>query len=110
MRVLRRRDQGQAVVLLLACVVVAVITMVAVVRLGARMVLREHAQAAADAAALAGVVGGRPAAARLAAANHGVLLSFRVVADPMDASAAATVEVMVRVGGAVATARATRAP
>jgi len=99
----QRRDRGQATVLLLACVAVLVVVMVAVAHFGGRVAVREHAQAAADAAALAGVVDGRAGAARLAARNGGSLVSFRDV-DPM------TVEVTVRVGDSVATARATRAP
>lgn len=97
------RDRGQATVLLLACVTVLVVVMVAVAHFGGRVMVRERAQAAADAAALAGVVGGRPAAARLAARNGGNLVSFR-------SPDSLTVEVTVRVGDAVATARATRAP
>jgi outer membrane lipoprotein SlyB len=59
---------------------------------------RARAQTAADAAALAGVVEGEAAAAELARANGGELVSFRV--DDGD-----TV-VEVRVGGSVARARA----
>jgi len=98
-----RRDRGQATVLLLACVTLLVVVMVALAHFGGRVAVHEHAQAAADAAALAGVVGGRPAAARVAALNGGELVSFRAL-DAM------TVEVAVRVAGSAATARATRAP
>jgi hypothetical protein len=61
-----------------------------------------HSGQAADAAALAGVVGGRPAAERLAAANGASLVAFTT--DGLTAQAT------VRVGEAQATARATRAP
>lgn len=66
--------------------------------------LGEHsrAQTAADAAALAGVTGGRGASARLAAANEGVLVSWRLVGDD--------VIVTVEVGGHRASARATDGP
>ncbi len=95
-------DRGQAVVLLLAVVVLVVLSMVAVDRFGARVVGIEQAQIAADAAALAGVDGGRTAAARLAAANDAVLVSFTVLGDD--------VLVTVVVDGVGATARASRAP
>lgn len=102
MRVRQRTETGQATVLLLALVVLAVVTMVATARFGGRVVTREHAQIAADAAALAGTTGGRAAAERLAAANGGVVVGFSWVGD--------VVQVTVRVNDAVATARATRAP
>ena len=98
----RRRDQGQATVLLLAVVALVVVAMVATAHFGARLVDRAQAQVADDAAALAGVSGGRSAATQLASANDGVLLSFAAVGDD--------VQVVVRVGDASAAARATRAP
>lgn len=63
---------------------------------------RQRAHSAADAAALAGVTGGRPAAADLAAANGGVLVSWSVDG--------ARVTVQVQVGDQVVTARATDGP
>ena len=93
---------GQATVLLLAVVALVVVMMAATARFAGRVVTREQAQIAADAAALAGTDGGRPAAAQLARANGGVLVSFTLVGE--------AVQVMVRVGDATATARATRAP
>ena len=98
----QRRDRGQAIVLLLAFVVVTVVLMVAVGHFSARLVDQQQAQLAADAAALAGVVGGRDAAERLAAANDGVLTDFVVAGHE--------VMVEVRVGNEWAQARATRAP
>ena len=95
-------DRGQAVVLLLAVVVLIVLSMVAVGRFGARVVGIEQAQIAADAAALAGVDGGRAAAARLADANGAALVSFTAIGDD--------VLVTVVVDGVRATARASRAP
>ena len=88
--------------LLLAVVALVVVLMVATAHFAGRVVTREHAQSAADAAALAGTDGGQPAAARLARANGAVLVSFMVVGE--------AVQVVVRVGDATATARATRAP
>ena len=102
MRVQRSRDSGQATVLLLAVVALVVVLMVATAQFAGRVVTREQAQIAADAAALAGTVGGRPAAAELAQANGGVLVSFAVVGE--------VVQVRVTVDDASATARATRAP
>ena len=98
----RQNDVGQAVVLVLAVAVLIVVCMVAVGRFGTRVVGIEQAQVAADAAALAGVDGGREAAAALAAANDGALVAFQVVGDD--------VLVTVVVGGVRATARASRAP
>lgn len=63
---------------------------------------RQRAQTAADAAALAGVIGGRAGAARLAAANEATLVAWRVVGDD--------VIVTVEVGSHRASARATDGP
>ena len=98
----QRRDCGQAIVLVLAVVVVAVVLAVAIARFSSRLVDNRQAQVAADAAALAGVVGGHDAAEHLAIANDGVLTAFVVVGDE--------VFVEVRVGDESASARATRAP
>jgi len=96
------RDRGQAIVLVLALVVVVVVCAVAMARFSARLLDKQQAQVAADAAALAGVVGGRDAAEQLATANGGVLTSFAVTGDE--------VFVEVRVDDESASARATRAP
>ena len=93
---------GQATVLLLAVIALVVVLMSATAQFAARMVTLEHAQIAADAAALAGTAGGRSAAVELASANGGVLVSFTAVG--------AEVQVVVRVDEATAPARATRAP
>ena len=98
----RPRDRGQAIVLVLAAIVVAVVFAVSIGRFNARLVDSQQAQLAADAAALAGVVGGRAAAERLAIANEGMLTDFVAVGDE--------VVVEVRVGDESARARATRAP
>ena len=63
---------------------------------------RQQAQTAADAAALAGVTGGRVGSARLAAANDGILVAWRLVGDD--------VIVTVEVAGHRASARATNGP
>ena len=96
------RDRGQAVVLLLAVVVFAVLSLVAVGLFGRRVVDRGRAQTAADAAALAATIGGRPAAERLASSNGGRLISYGESDD--------VVVVVVDVGGERATARATDGP
>jgi predicted membrane-bound spermidine synthase len=95
-------DRGQAIVLVLAVIVVAVVFSVAIGRFSSRLIDSQQAQLAADAAALAGVVGGRAEAERLAIANEGVLTQFVTVGDE--------VFVEVRVGDESARARATRAP
>jgi Flp pilus assembly protein TadG len=83
-------------------VVVAALVAMGVAREGTVMAQRERAQTAADAAALAGVTGGRSASADLAVANGATLVSFE-----RDGS---TVTVIVRVGDVRARARATDGP
>lgn len=75
---------------------------IAVVAAGRELWLRQRAGVAADAAALAGTTGGRPAAERLAALNGGELVSFAEDGDD--------VTVVVDVGGHLATARASDGP
>ena len=75
-----------------------------VATLGVRILRQQQAQAAADAAALAGVESGQSAASEMAARNGAVLTSFRSSADGM------TVTVAVMLEGESASARATRAP
>ncbi len=96
------RDRGQAVVLLLAVVVMAALSVVAVGRFGARVIDRGRAQTAADAAALAATSGGRLAAERLASSNGGRLISYEASGD--------SVIVVVDVAGERAAARATDGP
>ncbi len=96
------KDRGQAVVLLLAVVVMAALAVVGVGRFSERIVDRGRAQTAADAAALAATVGGRSAAVRLATVNGAQLVSFAQVGE--------AVTVVVEVDGERATARATDGP
>ena len=98
----RRRDNGQAVVLLLAVVVMAALSVVAVGLFSERIVDRGRAQTAADAAALAATEGGRAAALRLAAGNGAILVGYAEAGD--------VVTVVVELNGARATARATDGP
>ena len=63
---------------------------------------RQQARSAADAAALAGVTGGRPAATALATANDAALIGW--------SRSGREVTVSVRVGDQTATARATDGP
>ena len=88
--------------LLLAVVALMVVCAAATAHFAARVVQHEQAQVAADSAALAGLTGGRDSAAQVARANDAVLVSFSMLDDE--------VQVVVRVGDASATARATRAP
>ena len=67
---------------------------------------RERAQHAADASALAGVMGGRRAADRIAAANAGVIVAWA----RHGTGGIVTVTVTVRVDSTAATARATNGP
>ena len=97
-----RKDRGQAVMLVVAVVALLAVLLMGLARFGARVVQIEQAQVAADAAALAGVVQGRSAAAALAARNGARLVEFRQVGDD--------VIVVVECHGARATSRATRAP
>ena len=96
------RDRGQAVVLLLVVVVMAALAVVGTGQFSVRVIDRGRAQTAADAAALAGVAGGRIAAGRLAVDNGARLVSF--------AEADGAITVVVDVGGQRATARATDGP
>ena len=97
-----RRDSGQAVVLLLAVVVMAALSVLAVGLFGQRIVDRGRAQTAADAAALAAIEGGRSAAQRLATRNGAVLVGYSEAGD--------VVTVVVELRGERATARATDGP
>jgi hypothetical protein len=87
---------------MLVAVAIAVMVMVATAALGGQIVGRARARAAADAAALAGVDGGRPAAARLAALNGASLVSFSVDGEG--------VTVVVAIGDVHVTARASDLP
>jgi hypothetical protein len=90
-------------VLLVAVVIVLAGSMaLAVAELGVAAAQRSRAQISADAAALAGVSGGRSAAARLARANGAHLVSFE--------RSGWVVTVVVDVGDARATASATNGP
>jgi len=100
------QDNGQAVLLMVAVVACCGLLAVAVGSLGVALRERQQAQTAADAAALAGVDGGAPAAAAIAAANGAELTSF----DRVPSGDGWTATVTVSVGDASATARATNGP
>ena len=97
-----RRENGQAAPLLVAVLVCGAVMVSAFGTLGARVADAARARTAADAAALAGVMGGRDEAQRLAAANGGVIESFEVMGPD--------VIVRVRFRSAHASARATLSP
>jgi len=97
-----RGDTGQAVPLVAALVAVAASLTVAVGAFAGDIIDAARAQTAADAAALASLEGGRPAAARLAARHGAVVQAWSRHAD----QARMSVTVSVRVGDAVRTARA----
>jgi predicted MarR family transcription regulator len=89
-------------VLLLAVVVMAALSVVAIGMFGQRIVDRGRAQTAADAAALAATEGGRSAAQRLATSNGAVLVGYSESGE--------VVTVEVELHGERATARATDGP
>ena len=98
-----RDDTGQAVPLVAALVAVAASLTVAVGALAGDVIDVARAQTAADAAALASLEGGRPAAVRLAARHGASIETWSRHAGQEGMS----VTVTVRVGDAVRTARAT---
>jgi shikimate kinase len=97
------RDRGSAFVLtvLVGLALTAGITLALMPVLDS-LVDRQRARSAADAAALAGVSGGRPAAAAIAEANGAALVAWSQTGDE--------VLVTVMVGGQRVAARATDAP
>ena len=95
--------RGQAVPLALVVVVLAMVLTMAIGSLGGLAVDASRARTAADAAALAGVEGGRSAAVRLATEHGATVVAYRA-SGPTDDR---LVTVRVRVGRATATAAAT---
>ncbi|MGE3589836.1 MAG: helicase/secretion neighborhood TadE-like protein [Ilumatobacteraceae bacterium] len=97
-----RTDRGQAVLMMTVVVVLVALVAIGFAQAADVVLDRQQAQTAADAAALAGVHGGRAAAARLAAVNGAVLVSFQ--------QDGAAVTVVVSRGPVRARARATDGP
>ncbi len=98
-------DAGQAASLVLVvATVIGVVLAAALGDAGRAVIDRQRARTAADAAALAGVVGGRGAAIDLATRHGGALVGWEVGPGPGE------VTVVVRLGGASAVARATDVP
>ncbi|MFT3852020.1 MAG: hypothetical protein QM733_04680 [Ilumatobacteraceae bacterium] len=95
-------DRGQATMLLLGCVAFVAVVAVGAGALGVRIVARQRAQVAADAAALAGVTSGRSGASALATANGARLVTYAQEGDD--------VVVVAAVGDERAKARATDGP
>jgi predicted MarR family transcription regulator len=91
-----------AVTVMLAGLSIVSATTIAIVPVLNGLIERQRARSAADAAALAGVTGGRGASSALAADNGGELIRFERVGRE--------VTVWVRVGGSSASARATDEP
>ncbi len=94
----RHRQQGQALPLVLVALMLTGLLVGGIVRLGVAAAHRQGAQAAADAAALAGAAHGRAAAEELAAANDAQVIVYR--------EGVTAIEITVRHHGATATARA----
>ncbi len=97
-----RDDRGQAVPLALIAVALAILATVALAELGGNVVDAGRARTAADAAALAGVEGGREASTQVAAENGATLVSWSSRPD----GDGVTITVKVRIGRAAATASA----
>ncbi|MGE0304165.1 MAG: pilus assembly protein TadG-related protein [Acidimicrobiia bacterium] len=95
----RARDAGQAALLMMiGALVMATIALVIVATVGRGVTDAARARTAADAAALAAALGGRPRAEALASANGGHVVDYR--------DSDGTVEVTVVVGRARARATA----
>ncbi|HEX2700346.1 MAG TPA: pilus assembly protein TadG-related protein [Acidimicrobiales bacterium] len=92
------QERGQVLPLLTVVIVLAGLVCLAAGRMGGAAVARARATTAADAAALAGAVGGRPAADAAAAANDATVVRFERLGPD------ARVDVVL--GGATAHARA----
>lgn len=99
-------DRGQALSLVLIGVALLATMALAVATVGSQMIERSSAQVAADAAALAGVDGGRAAAAALASRNAAALVAFAMVTT----ASGRTVTVTVRIGDEQASATASEVP
>jgi hypothetical protein len=98
-----QRDRGSAVVfVVLIAVAFTTATGAGLAALSRDLIDAARARSAADAAALASVEGGQSAATELASANGATLVSWAQVGTD--------VVVEVRVGDAVASARATNVP
>jgi hypothetical protein len=76
---LRMRDQGQALGLLLLVVALTAVVVLAVGRAGSVLIAHQRARSAADAAALAAVWGGRSAAEATCRANGCRVVRMRSV-------------------------------
>jgi len=97
------RDRGSMlVVVVFVGVAISAAVVMAIVPLLGGLIDRQQAGSAADAAALAGVTGGRGGSAALATANGGDLVGW--------SRSGGQVTVQVRVGDQVVTARATDGP
>ena len=92
-------DQGQATPLLIGVIAMMVVLVFAVAHLGRTVADSARARAAADAAALSGVVDGDAAARSIAAKNGAVVTSIERIGSDL--------VVEVRVGSSLARARAT---
>lgn len=104
-------DRGAvAVATVLIALAITTVVLFALVAVASDLVDHQRARSAADAAALAGVTGGREAAAAIASANGAELVGWQetVVASPLGSGT--EVVVVVTVGERRASARATNVP
>jgi hypothetical protein len=102
-----RRDGGQAAVAVVMVVsAIFVSAAVALSTMGSSLVERTQAQTAADAVALASLIGGRSSGVDLAARHGATVVSWTL----LEAGDDRTVQVVIRLGDATATARAGDGP
>lgn len=101
----RARDRGSIAVLVVVVVLaVTSVVLLALTALAGDLIDAGRARTAADAAALAGVLGGRPAAEAVAASNGGRVVAWST------SDTGEVITVVVTVGSATAMSRATDAP
>lgn len=103
-----RNDRGQALPVVLALVALVALVGIGIAAAGTSVLGRQQAQSAADAVALAGLLG-RDAAEAVAAANDATLVRWTVVLAGDDGMPR-VVEVEVAREGVRAVARASRDP
>ncbi len=77
----RAEERGSSLPFVAFCLGLVMVMSLTLAMLGGRVLARSQAQAAADAAALAGAAEGRTAAEALAIENGGLLVSFSSIGD-----------------------------
>lgn len=72
----RRDDRGSVAIVMSAVVAIGLVCSLGLARVTSEVALSAHSQSAADAAALAGVIGGRSLAEKICRANGADLITF----------------------------------